>query len=208
MRQAIEGATSAMKKYLAAHPGHSGALVLATDGQPGGCPNTTVPEVVNALQTARSAALATYVIGVATPNTGADRAALDPLATAGGTGAPFVISPTEVLSQRFLETLNQIRGQALPCEFSIPKSNAGAIDYAKVNVQLKGATGQEDILYTATAARCDAARGGWYYDADPAANPPGTPTRVIACPATCAKLKAQPDATVDLRFGCATRTID
>jgi hypothetical protein len=208
LRPAIEGALVAMKKYLAAHPGQTGALVLATDGVPSGCQQNTVADVAKLLQDARSSGIATYVIGVATPNDANERALLGQLASAGGTGMPFVISATEVLSQRFLETLNQIRGQALPCEFSIPKPTGGAIDFLKVNMHWQSPGAQEDVLYTGSAARCDATRGGWYYDADPSATPPGNPTRVIVCPATCAKLKMQPDATVDLRFGCATRTID
>jgi hypothetical protein len=48
-------------------------------------------------------------------------------------------------------------------------------------------------------------RGGWYYDVDPAM---GRPTRILTCPATCARLQAEPSATVEIRYGCATRTID
>jgi Mg-chelatase subunit ChlD len=207
---AMQGALTSLRKYLAAHPGQKGALVLATDGGPAGCaPQNTIANAAALLREAQMNAMSvsTYVVGVATDDA-KERMALTDLATAGGTGMPFIISATEILSQRFLETLNQIRGQALPCEFAIPKSTAGAIDFMKVNVHLQGTATQEDILYTGSAARCDATRGGWYYDADPGANPPGVPTRVIACPATCAKLKMQPEATVDLRFGCATRTID
>ena len=206
LRPALEGALAALKKYLAAHPGQNGILVLATDGGPTGCAQNTVADAVKLLQDARAggSAVATYVIGVSTPNNAMEQTVLTQLATAGGTGMPFVISATEILSQRFLETLNQIRGQALPCEFTIPKST-GAIDYLKVNVRWHGPTAQEDVLYTGTAARCDASKGGWYYDVDPAT---GSPTRVIVCEATCRKLKMQPDATVDLSFGCQTRTID
>jgi hypothetical protein len=210
MHPAVQGALTSLRKYLAAHPGQKGALVLATDGGPAGCvPQNTIANVATLLRDAQmdATSISTYVVGVATDDA-MERKALADLATAGGTGMPFIISATEILSQRFLETLNQIRGQALPCEFAIPKPTTGAIDFLKVNVHLQGTAAQEDILYTGSAARCDATRGGWYYDVDPSANPPGTPTRVIACPATCAKLKMQPDATVDLRFGCATRTID
>jgi Mg-chelatase subunit ChlD len=208
MRAAFDGTATALRKHLAAHPGKKSVIVLATDGAPSmGCPQNTVADVVKSLQDARASATAitTYVIGVATPNDANERAVLGQLATAGGSGTPFIISATENVAQRFLETLNQIRGQALPCEFAIPKPNMGAIDFAKVNVHWQGPSAQEDVLYTGTAARCDASKGGWYYDVDPAT---GTPTRVIVCEATCRKLKMQPDATVDLRFGCATRTID
>ena len=73
-------------------------------------------------------------------------------------------------------------------------------------MNFKGAAGpDETVLYVERADRCDPARGGWYYDVDPAA---GTPTRVIACQATCQRFKADPNATVDIRYGCRTRVID
>jgi hypothetical protein len=208
MRPAVEGAIVALRNHLAGHPGQRGIVVLATDGVPGSCARNTVTDVAAVLQTARTSmpGISSYVIGVSTPDEATERMALNQLATAGGTGMPFVISATERLSQRFLETLNQIRGQALPCEFTIPAPAMGTmIDFAKVNVQIKNGATSDDVLYAASAARCDATRGGWYYDLDPAM---GTPTRIIACPATCAKLKAQNEASVELKFGCKTRTIE
>jgi hypothetical protein len=206
MRPAIDGALAALKKHLDGHPGQKSILVLATDGSPVGCTQNTVADVASLLQSSHNAGVSTYVIGVATPNNATELMTLGQLASAGGTGMPYVISATEILSQRFLETLNQIRGQALPCEFTIPKPSTGAIDFGKVNVSWHAPGAREDVLYTATAARCDATRGGWYYDVDPATG--GTPTRVIVCEATCRQLKMHAEATVDLRFGCATRTID
>ena len=151
-------------------------------------------------------AIPTYVVGIATPNDAVERMALQTLATAGGTGQPFVIGPMDNLGQRFLEALEQIRGQSLPCEFSIPAPRAGgAIDFGKVNVRWKGATADEDVLFAGTMAACDPTRGGWYYDVPPAS---GTPTRVIACEATCQRFKADPSATVEIRYGCRTRIID
>jgi hypothetical protein len=75
-----------------------------------------------------------------------------------------------------------------------------------VNVHWQGASANEDLLYVGSAARCDLARGGWYFDVDPATG--GIPTRVVVCPASCNKFKTDPAARVELRFGCKTRTID
>ncbi len=211
LRPAIEGGVAALSKHLALRPDHKGALVVATDGAPFGCPNNTVADSERVLMAARAGtpAIDAYVIGVATPNDAMERMILTRLATAGGTGAPFIITETENVTDRFADTLAQIRGRALPCEFTIPKPT-GPIDFAKVNVRITSAAGGEDVLYAGAVAKCDPVRGGWYYDQDPAANPPSpaAPTRIIACPATCSKLKAGTDATVDIRFGCATRTID
>ena len=73
-----------------------------------------------------------------------------------------------------------------------------------MRLQAAAGTG-EDIPYVSTAARCDPMRGGWYYDVDPAM---AAPTRVVTCPATCDRLKAEPNANVNLVFGCKTIVID
>jgi hypothetical protein len=133
------------------------------------------------------------------------RPLLEQVATAGGTGAPFVLTAADDLGQRFQDALDKIRGSALPCEFVIPPSNSGTIDFGKVNVRFKGAAAEEDIPYVASLDRCDPVRGGWYYDRAPAM---AAPTRVLVCPASCNRYKADPDASVSLVFGCKTKVIE
>jgi hypothetical protein len=216
MRPAVEGALNHLTKHLQARPGRKGVMVLATDGVPSGCggvpgssnATNSIPAVAGVLAAARTgpAAISTWVVGIATPDVGEERMALQMLATAGGTGEPIVIGPMDNLGQRFLDALTQIRGQSLPCEFTIPAPRTGsAIDYGKVNVTWKGASGSEDVLYAGSAAGCDPQRGGWYYDLTFAS---GMPTRILACPATCQRFKADASATVEIRFGCRTRVID
>jgi hypothetical protein len=53
----------------------------------------------------------------------------------------------------------------------------------------------------ADAAACDPNVGGWYYDNNQ------TPTRVIACPASCTKIKGLTQGKVNVLFGCATKNI-
>jgi hypothetical protein len=149
------------------------------------------------------ASIPTYVIGVFAQSelTRANQALMQ-LATAGGTMTPFVLTAGQDLGQRFIDTLNQIRGQALGCEFMIPMPKAGVIDYKKVNVRWTGAAGSEDLVYVGTADKCDPARGGWHYDVDPAT---GTPTRVRLCEASCKKVKGETAGRVELLFGCVTK---
>ena len=211
LRPAVEGSLMHLRSHASAHPGRKLALVLATDGVPSpGCAGNTIPATSTLLSAARMAnpSIPTYVIGVYLPAEAQARAAIESLATAGGAAPPFVIGPNEDLGKKFLETLAQIRGQALPCELAIPaaRPGAGAIDFAKVNVRFHGAAGDEDVPYTANATRCDPQRGGWFYDVDPATG--GVPTRIVACEATCRKWKGEPAASVDLRFGCKTIVID
>jgi hypothetical protein len=206
---ALQGAFTHLRGHLMRNPGRRAALIVATDGLPTSCGRVDPPEIAADIRTAAasSPAVSTYVIGVFAANeVGAARPALEMWAAAGGTGAPFIIDAGNDIGQRLQEALAQIRGSALPCEFTIPASTgAGPIDFGKVNVRLRTATGAEEtILYVERANRCDPVRGGWYYDADPAA---ATPRRVLVCPATCARFKAEQNPTVSLVFGCKTEVI-
>jgi hypothetical protein len=204
---AVEGALAHARLHQAANPTHRVALVVATDGLPADCTPLDAAGISRPIALAQAAnpSIATYVIGVFTSmEAPMARPLLEQLATAGGTGAPFVLTATDDLGQRFQEALDKIRGSILPCEFMIPPST-GTIDFGKVNVRFKGAAAEEDILYVASVERCDPLRGGWYYDVPPATE---TPTRVLVCPASCNRFKADASASVSLAFGCKTKVIE
>ena len=207
---ALAGALESARARQAANPGHRVALVLATDGMPSECQPSDGAGLAALAAAARTAtpAITTYVIGVFSSTDAATaRPLLQQIATGGGTGMPFVLDTTADLGQRFREALDEIRGAALPCEFTIPRSNAGPLDFGKVNVRFQSAGGQaENLPYVRSADRCDPMRGGWYYDVDPAAG--GTPTRVVACPLSCARFKTDRAAQVGLVFGCKTTVIE
>ena len=148
----------------------------------------------------------TYVIGVFAPDDVAtSQPQMDRLAMAGGTTRSFLLTSTPDLTQRLQQALDQIRGAAIACEFTIPPPQMGAIDFNRVNVRHTGAAGPEDLLYVETADRCDPTRGGWYYDVPPSR---GTPSRILVCDASCRRFKMDATAKVDLLFGCATRVIN
>jgi hypothetical protein len=203
---AVKGALAYLDGYLAAHPGHRGALVIATDGEPAGCTPVDIPSIAGLLSAARAGArpVTTYVIGIFSAGQDASPGSLDQLATAGGTAPPFLVRPMEDLAQRFLGALESIRGHALPCSFTIPTPDGGAIDPLKVNVHFQGSQGNELVLFARTPDRCDPVKGGWYYDVDPTI---GKPTRIIACDATCAHWKSESNGKVELRYGCATEIV-
>jgi hypothetical protein len=212
MGPAVEGGLAHLAQRRAARPGRSAALVLATDGLPLGCgPADDLGAIGTRLAAAAasSPAVPTYVIGVLPsdqPDTGGARAGLAQLARAGGTGEPFLVTPNADLTQAFLAALDQIRGRALPCEFTIPKDRVAQLDFGKVNLRFLGGGSQEDVPYVGRAERCDPVRGGWHYDVDPVSG--AVPSRVITCEATCRKLKADPRGRIDLRFGCKTLVIE
>jgi hypothetical protein len=206
---AVRGGIMQLKAHQMANPGRRVAMVLVSDGLPDGfCGGNFAQAIVGDVTAARMAtpSIPSYIIGVFAPDD-IPRAqpVLDQLATAGGTGQPFILMTSSDLGMRFQDALNQIRGTALACEFTIPTNNA-AIDYSKVNVRWQGAGATENLLYVGTAARCDANSGGWYFDVDPASG--GTPKRVLICDASCKKFKSDPSAKVELRFGCKTRAIE
>jgi hypothetical protein len=210
MGPAVRGGLARLRAHVLANPGRRVALVLVSDGLPdgfcGGNFAQRIVEDVAGAQMVAMPAIPTYVIGVfAQVDIPRAQPVLAQLATAGGTGQPFVLMTSADLGQRFQEALNQIRGTALACEFTIP-AGMGAIDYTRVNVRWRGANSQEDLLYVGSAARCDPTRGGWYFDVDPATG--GTPKRVLICDASCTKFKSDAAAKVELRFGCKTRAID
>jgi Mg-chelatase subunit ChlD len=207
MGPAVRGVLAHLRAHLMAHPGHKVALVLASDGLPGGCMMNDIPSIAGNLRAAFLGApsIPTYVIGVFTPMELANaRAQLDMLAMAGGTNQSFLLTSTPDLTQKLQQALDQIRGAALACELTIPAPAMGAIDFSRVNVRHTGAAGPEDLLYVETADRCDPTRGGWYYDVPPAQ---GTPTRILVCDASCRRFKMDATARVDLLFGCATKVI-
>lgn len=92
-------------------------------------------------------------------------------------------------------------GPGVPCDYRLPQSGQGQIDFAKVNVRLVGVQGPTDLLYVGNAASCDPLRGGWHYDVDPK---DGTPSQVKLCAASCARLKSGAAGTLEIRFGCRT----
>jgi hypothetical protein len=207
MAEAVIGSLNYLRARATAMPRRRAALVIATDGLPSGCSDRDIPVVGDSIWTAHNTPpiVPTYVIGLLdAADAAGGEAALGELANAGGSGTPFIVTPAGDLTQRLLAALDQIRGDALPCEYAIPAAQAGDIDFDKVNVHFQTAGGEGDVPYVGAAAHCDATKGGWYYDVDPQA---GTPTHVIVCPTSCARFKADPAAKVTLRFGCKTIVI-
>jgi hypothetical protein len=204
---AAEGALGHLRARAQAEPGRKQVLVLATDGMPSFCPPNTVDTAAAVIGAARTAtpSITTHVIGVfSAAQLARARPALEQLAVAGGTAAPFILTTGGDLTQKFIDAINEIRGSAVSCGFSIPNPATGSLDFAKVNVRVSTPAGEDDVPYVGSADRCDKDRGGWHYDVDPAS---GTPTQILLCEATCRRTKATVGLSVGLRFGCQTIVI-
>ncbi len=108
----------------------------------------------------------------------------------------------------FLPVFNQlsqsvVTGAELTCEWSIPPPPAGeTFNKGQVNVQYTpgGAVDAEPIFSAGDVAGCGADQG-WFYDN------PDNPTLVMACPATCDRIRNDVSGRVDVLFGCDTVTI-
>ena len=87
----------------------------------------------------------------------------------------------------------------LACEWDIPDPPEGEnFDPTKVNVELELDGAQQSIYYVENEAAC-AGGDGWYYFPDAV-----TPQTIRICPATCSKVQAAEQASVDILFGCET----
>jgi hypothetical protein len=199
---ALRGALTHANEWRIANPGRTVAVLLATDGMPTSCTPTKIPEIAADAAAAAKAGVRSYVIGVLADEditAGGDKN-LDAISTAGNGGPAFVIkSGSADVTKSFLDALKVIRGSALACEYTIP-TGVGA-DFKKVNVNVTIGGTPSVVPYVGSAAGCDAAKGGWYYDVDPSA---GKPTKILLCGGTCKPLQADGSAKIDIAVGCAT----
>ena len=116
---ALSGAIQHAQALARANPTHKLAVLLATDGLPSECTPVDIAGANGIAAIAAAAyratpAVATYVIGVFTPEEQVDaQTNLDALAAAGGTGRAFVINTNQNVSQSFVDALNAVRSSGL-----------------------------------------------------------------------------------------------
>ncbi len=129
---------------------------------------------------------------------GASIMALDQIAKAGGTGQAFDVTTDTSL---FEQKMQEIRAQALGCEYDIPEPEEGEEEFDKTKLNIKytpGGMGNAiDIPKADNQGDCGAVHG-WYYDDNI------NPSKIYLCPATCTMVQSDASAVVELRFGCPT----
>ncbi len=203
---AIRGGCGYAKQWKKDNPGHSVVLLLLTDGEPkapmscaaGGC-CPTLTDAVEATIECRSGepGIATYVVGV-----GPFLDNLQQIAQAGGTDHAYLIGDRDV-EHEVLQALNAIRSAAsIPCELKLPEpSGDSVLDYGLVNVAYQDSSCALSTIYNVeSAASCDSALGGWYYD------DPDAPTTVELCAASCEQVSA-PGGRLAFTVGCQTKVL-
>jgi hypothetical protein len=216
---ALGGAVMWAKQQQSSNLAHKVAVVLVTDGLPGGfipgfppaeCAPSDIPGISTILSGAATGTnpILTFVVGIFNPASAEGMMApanLKSLAQAGGTSDAVIIDVTgNTVTQQLHDALAKAQTKAIACSYSIPPSTGGtAVDFNKVNVQFTGGSGTSTTVgHTGSSSACD--KGGWYYDVDPSA---GTPTKIIACPATCTQFNADVSGHVDIVLGCATISV-
>jgi hypothetical protein len=127
----------------------------------------------------------TYVLGV-----GPNLTDLNAIAAKGGTDAAEFIDTGQDVTQQLTDKFNAIRSAvAVECTYTVPAPPAGqTLDPNKVNVEYNGT----EIGYNNTST-CDQ---GWQY-----AN---NNSQVVLCGSTCDQVKADPNAKINIAFGCET----
>ena len=193
---ALDGAIDYATSWANQNPGHATIVVLATDGDPNVC-DSDLP-TINAIASAGANGtpkILTFVIGV-----GGSVAALNGIAAAGGTTSAFMIDQDPNVQQAFLDALNTIQGQALPCAYLIPEPEGGEqINYGQINVYYTPSNGTEVVVpKVADEAACPPSGLGWYYDNN------ASPTQILLCPSTCSTISTDIGGSVRLLVGCDT----
>jgi hypothetical protein len=182
-----------------AHVDRSVVVVLATDG----LPTTCTPTDTKALALLAKAALegpAHVRTLVVTPRSldGTDLSSFDGVARAGGTGRSLVIDPRADFAGQLTSALTTAAAREVACDLAIPEPPVGAyLDYDAVNVVLDHDDDRVILPRVDGASGCTA-RGGWYYDIDPA---DGAPQRLNMCKSSCER--ADSGATgLRVELGC------
>lgn len=194
---AIIGVIDFAVDSLATTPSDRTAIVLVTDGEPAGCAGmSSVKGVATECGKAyMTHDVPTYVIGVGDALT-----SLDAIAEDGGTDKAVLISVGDPVAtnQKFLETLESVRGSTLKCDFAIPAldpNGSTTLDYQKVNVEHTPSGGTKTPV---PKSQDCAFAGGWRYDNEAA------PTKIELCPTLCDNVRNDESAKIEIVFGCST----
>jgi hypothetical protein len=187
----LQGALNHADSWAAAHPDQNVVVVYATDGYPQGCSrDNTITQAAKIAGDAYTGPhqIRTYVLGV-----GPNLTDLNAIAKSGGTDAAELIDTGQDVTKQLTDKFNAIRSAvAVECTYSVPAPPAGqTLDLGKVNVEYNG----DQLGYNDTTT-CDQ---GWQY-----AN---NNTQVVLCGSTCDQVKADPNAKIQIAFGCDTVVI-
>lgn len=184
------------------NPGEVAAVLLVTDGEPQGpagqCAGVDPEDPAVIAELASIGAkfdppVRTYVIGLP----GVNQAVANQIASAGDSKEAILVANVNVEAE-FEKALEKVLGKALPCEYLLSEQVVtGEVAPNKVNIQItSSASGSPESHVLPQNQACDGP--GWTYD------DPIEPSLIVLCPATCADIKADLTAKIDILLGCET----
>lgn len=196
---ALEGALMYTKQWAIDHPDRPAVLVLATDGYPTICDDTSISGLEDLVEEYANPAddsppVPTFVLGVGEVSN------LERVAAKGGTGRAFFVADCPTATEDLLAALKRVANSPAACEFELPEPDEGGqiVNCDKVNIiyQQNGSDVTEGIPHVNSLEDCGAAGNGWYYSDDSCT--PGE-TQIQICPSSCRKLGG---GSVRLVLGC------
>jgi hypothetical protein len=206
MYPALGGAILGAIAEVQNRPGETGVVVLITDGEPAGpailCGGVNPEDIGQIAGLAQSGfryvpSIKTFVIGLP----GVNSSMVNKIAAAGGTSKAYIVGTTN-LQVDFQKALADVRGEALPCEFELPaKLSNKSFAYDQVNVEVTPGGTMTPIALTQSQSQTQTATcssTGWRYDN------PTDPRRIELCAETCAEVKADYGAKIEILLGCRT----
>ncbi len=202
---ALAGALS-YAKQSAEETGRATVLVLATDGYPTVCDDTSISGLEDLVQayanpTDDSPSIPTFVLGVGEVSN------LERVAVKGGTGRAFFVADCPTATEDLLAALKRVANSAAACEFELPEPNVGGqeVDCGKVNViyQQNGSDVTQGIPHVDSEADCTS--GGWYYEETESSSCTPGETKIRICPSSCRNLGG---GSVRLVVGCDPIELD
>jgi hypothetical protein len=167
-------------------PDRENAILLITDGEesPACVDNGVDGPTAAGMLLAQNPSVKTYAVGFG----GADMGEMQAVATAGGTGQPYLADQAQSLNG----ALQDIAGTMANCEYSLPGLDPQA-DTTKVNFYFDGVLVGYD-------QDCALGQGWTWTDA--------THTAVRFCTVACDQLKNNQVSEVSATFGCKTTPVE
>lgn len=177
--------------------GTATVIVFVTDGEPNGCDENINNIAQQAAAAYATAKVPTFAVGLA----GSNEAQMQTIATAGNTGAPFLIGNGNAEAD-LAAALKEIQKTTLACVFAMPEAQGpDPIDPDLVNLSYTpSGAGTVTIGKVDSEAGCDAAGGwGWYYD------DPVNPKVIQLCPKLCDHVQMDEDGKIEIILGCESK---
>ena len=187
---ALKGAESWASSYTKTHPNEQQVVIFVTDGYPNTCGGSHGPFVTAAKDAYDNYGVLTYGIGIV----GASTSLLNKVAAAGGTTKGMFIDSNNQIEQKLIQAMQKIKGDTVSCDFILPKSNV-KYDPEDAEVTYTPSKGGSPIPIAEVAGAGSCGKG-WYFDDK------NNPTKIILCPLTCTAVQNDPEAEIDISFGC------